>query len=151
MVELEEAFCTSGTEIRRSVSHAVRASAEFRHGIVYAAHNRHPVAFPTVDMALLRDATDEELEPLVALGRKSTDAPCKWRFPGGFVDPRQDKSLEAAAARELQEELGQTHGVDAFRFIGSALVDDWRYRNEEDKIMTSLFTAQYSFGRLEPA
>ena len=148
-VELEDSRDASGTELRQSISHKVRTSEDFRHGVVYASYNRHPVAFPTVDVALIRLLIPgRPLQTEVAMGRKATDAPGKWRFPGGFVDPRRDKSLVAAAARELLEELGQAPGHDAFKFIGSTLIDDWRYRNEEDSIMTSLFRVMYQFGPL---
>lgn len=59
-----------------------------------------------------------------------------------------DSSLEAAARREVTEE---THiEVSALEYIGSFLVDDWRYRNEVDKVMTTVFLARYMFGAIQP-
>jgi bifunctional NMN adenylyltransferase/nudix hydrolase len=56
--------------------------------------------------------------------------------------------LEAAARRELLEE---THiEVSSLEYVGSFLVDDWRYRNEVDKIMTTVFIARYMFGAIQP-
>jgi bifunctional NMN adenylyltransferase/nudix hydrolase len=34
--------------------------------------------------------------------------------------------------------------------VGSYLVDDWRYRHEIDKIMTTVFVAYYMFGAIQP-
>ena len=59
-----------------------------------------------------------------------------------------DNSLEVAARRELAEE---THiEVSALEYVASYLVDDWRYRNEIDKVMTTVFLARYMFGAIQP-
>lgn len=142
-VELEASVDISGTEVREAASNEVRQHSEFRRGVVYAAHNRHPSTFPTVDMAVINVATKQ-----IALGRKKTDLPHRWRFPGGFVDPRRDNSLEAAAKRELGEEFGISLNTDEFVYVGSHKVNDWRYRNELDQIVTSLFVTKYLWGPL---
>ena len=111
--------------------------------MVYAAHNRHAVAYPTVDIALMKGME-------IAPGRKRSDQEGKWRFPGGFVDPAKDETLEAAAVRELGEEMGQHPGKGTLAYVGSTMVDDWRYRNEEDGIMTSLFLVPHTHGPLTP-
>ena len=51
----------------------------------------------------------------------------------------------AAALRELQEECGKIQ-VSAMQYEGSFRVDDWRYKNEEDKIITTLFSTTYQSG-----
>ncbi len=140
-VELAESVDISGTAVREAASNEVRTHSEFRRGVVYAAHNKHPATFPTVDIAVT--SMDQ-----VALGRKNNDLPSKWRFPGGFVDPTRDKTFEAAAKRELIEEMGISLNVDKMRYVGSHMVDDWRYRNELDQIVTTLFTASYLWGPL---
>ena len=142
VVELQETMHVSGTDIRNSVRDAIRVSPDFRHGVVYAAFNRHPVAYPTVDIAITRLDRRE-----VALGRKRLDPPGRWRFPGGFVDAQRDDGLEAAARRELREEFGSME-VGPMAFVGSRIVDDWRYKREVDAIVTSLFHADYTFGPL---
>jgi len=66
-------------------------------------------------------------------------AATEWRFLGGFADA-SDENYEAAANRELTEECGSVE-TGKMQYIGSAKIDDWRYRNEADKIIT-LFLIQ---------
>jgi bifunctional NMN adenylyltransferase/nudix hydrolase len=124
----------SGTEIRKEVSQAIKASPDFRAGVIFAAYNQYPKVFPTVDVAIMRG--DE-----VLLGRKSHQT--LFRFIGGFVDPADD-NFEQAAQREAQEETGVE--VGNLQYVGTARIDDWRYRHEVDKIITTLFTADYVTG-----
>lgn len=112
-------------------------SMEFRMGRVHAFQTSYPKVFPTVDIALFRSGRSELL-----LGKKDLDG--LWRLPGGFVDP-DDESYEAAAKRELTEETGPVV-TSRLQFERSFKVDDWRYRNEVDKIITSLFAADYLEG-----
>ena len=60
-----------------------------------------------------------------------------YRFVGGFVDPLKDDSHEDAAIRESKEETCMDCKV--VKYLGSFKIDDWRYRDEDDKIITSLF------------
>ncbi len=132
--EIEQTIFVSGTEIRKEVSREVRPTADFRSGVIYAAYNQYPKVFATVDVAIL----DGEK---VLLGRKPNQH--KFRFLGGFTDPTDD-SFEDAAMREVKEESGLD--VTDVVYLGSSRIDDWRYRSEEDKIMTHLFTAKYTVG-----
>lgn len=148
-VELAESFDVSGTEIREACSDDVRQHSEFRRGVVYAAHNKYPATFPTVDIAVIDDVHHEmRISKRIALGRKKIDLPGKWRFPGGFVDPKRDGNLEGAAKRELAEEFGRSLNVDEVQYVGSHHVQDWRYRNEVDQIVTTLFVTKYLWGPL---
>jgi bifunctional NMN adenylyltransferase/nudix hydrolase len=142
-VEPSAYIAASGTLERRNASLEVRGSTDWRAGVVYAAYNRYPQVFPTVDIAVTRVTEKGDTEILLAKkpGEKG------YRLVGGFVSPT-DASLEAAARRELLEE---THiEVSTLEYVGSFLVDDWRYRNEVDKIMTTVFIAQYMFGAIQP-
>jgi bifunctional NMN adenylyltransferase/nudix hydrolase len=124
----------SGTEMRKEVSQATKASPDFRAGVIFAAYNQYPKVYPTVDVAIMKG--DE-----VLLGRKSHQT--LFRFIGGFIDPTDD-SFEQAAQREAREETGVE--VGNLQYVGTARIDDWRYRHEVDKIITTLFTADYIFG-----
>ncbi len=132
--ELPEHQSTSGTEVRVSISQEIKASPDFRAGVIFAAYNQYPKVYPTVDVAILK-------QDKILLGRKPTQD--KFRFIGGFTDPA-DNSYEEAAARETLEETGITLGK--MNYAGSAKIDDWRYRSEQDKIITHLFVATYQSG-----
>lgn len=157
---LEPEVYASGTELRKGISKAVKGSEDFRAGVIWASSNGWPRVFPTVDVAIYRivnpgaqrvdDAGGHALSPGEykewLLVRKPAET--LWRFPGGFVDPT-DNGLEAAAKREVYEETGLE--VGPLQYVASLRVDDWRYRDEADKIITTLFAAPYVFGAVRPA
>jgi bifunctional NMN adenylyltransferase/nudix hydrolase len=127
----------SATTIREANADKVRDTEDFRMGINYAYHNMYAKVYPTVDIALLNtDGTK------ILLGKKHHAK--QWRFPGGFADAT-DSSYEMAAKRELSEECGNMETTKMI-YIGSAQIDDWRYRNETDKIMTLLYKTNLVFG-----
>lgn len=128
----------SATEIRNSIKEQVMDSMEFRAGIIYGYANTYPKVYPTVDVAVFRNEKSE-----ILLGKKDNDQ--KWRLIGGFSDPT-DESFEAAAMRELKEECGEIE-TSTMQYEGSFRVDDWRYKNETDKIITTLFSTDYVSGQ----
>lgn len=135
-IELEQMAFISGTARRKALSNKVKGSADFRHGVIWATQNQYPKCFPTVDIALLN-----ENHTRILLGRKRYEK--EFRFPGGFVMPGQ--TLEDTAVRETKEETG----VDIQNpcYVGSFVIDDWRYRSEVDKITTTLFVTDEISGR----
>lgn len=135
--ELPEFGDFSATEIRNEISDQVMSSQDFRAGINYACHNMYPKVYPAVDIAVFRNNKTE-----ILLGKKATLN--QWRFVGGFVDPTDD-SYEAAAKRELKEECGAIE-TGPLTYELSTRIDDWRFRKEEDKITTTLFSTDYQFG-----
>jgi len=148
--EMEESHSVSGKQMRKAVSEVVWAESHFRMGVVYAAFQRHPTSYQAVDVLIWRrrredaDGDGPATGPLeVLLGQKPTDSG-RWRFVGGFVDPRDD-SLETAARREAREEAGDITLGDA-AYLFSHRVDDWRYRREADKILTSVFAVEFLWG-----
>jgi bifunctional NMN adenylyltransferase/nudix hydrolase len=127
----------SASEIRDSVKEQVMDAMEFRAGVIYAYGNTYPKVYPTVDVAVFRNKKKE-----ILLGKKDNDQ--KWRLIGGFTDPT-DEGFESAALRELQEECGDI-SVTSMVYEGSFRVDDWRYRNETDQIITTLFSTDLVAG-----
>lgn len=135
--ELPELGNHSATALRDANADKALASEDFRMGINYAYHNVYPKVYPTVDVAVVKDDAT-----WVLMGKKPEVH--QWRFPGGFADP-EDDSFEAAALREMQEECGDLE-TGKVSYIGSAKIDDWRYRNEADKIITSFYKIEYLSG-----
>lgn len=139
--ELESTTYISGTEIRRRIANNHPPTKDFRAGVISASFNRFPTCFPTVDVAVI-----DRNKNRILLGQKKNEK--ELRFIGGFADPNS-ASYEADARREVYEETSVE--ADNFRYVGSTLIDDWRYRGEVDKIKTLLFVADYMFGRPEAA
>ena len=100
-------------------------------GVAWATQQRYPTAYATVDCAIFDDDTMTKLW----MARKPQEP--YYRFVGGFVDPNLDDSHEDAAIREAREETCMDCEVK--QYLGSYKIDDWRYRDEDDKIITSLF------------
>jgi len=126
----------SGKEIRKNVGVTTKRTKEFREGVIWAIENRWPSVLPTVDIAVIDLDREQTL-----LCRKPNQS--KFRFVGGFASP-DSESFEDDAKRELKEE---THLVcNNYRYLGSVKVDDWRYRNERDKIKTTFFVCDYVEG-----
>jgi|SRR6478609_1808688 len=134
----------SGTELRKRVKRST--SPLFAKGIIWSANYKFPTAYPTVDIAVVRNTYGgyNDFDQIV-LGRKKGSV--KWVLPGGFVDPT-DLSLERAVKREAKEELGDIELGNPW-YIGSAKVDDWRYHGTKDGIITSIFAVQYIFGQVK--
>lgn len=131
--------CESGSDQRAAIVNDPPESHDFRAGLIYREATRLPIPYQAVDIAVLKGGGRQ-----ILLGQKETDGQY-WRFIGGFVDPVLDRSLEAAAKREAYEETGGLEVAD-LRYHGSTIVDDWRYRQGQDRVMTCLFSATYIFG-----
>lgn len=131
----------SGTEVRREIARkSTKASPEFRAGVVWASQSRFPTCYPTVDMVIFDEDHDR-----ILLGKKTHED--GWRILGGFADP-QSPSYEADVRRETHEEAG-IEVTDPI-YIGSFIIDDWRYRREIDKIKTLLFVCKKAHGSPRP-
>ncbi len=147
---LEPEVYASGTELRRTIRGKVRGTEDFRAGVIWASANGYPKVFPTVDVAvrgqIVGPSDGTALEHKWLLVKKPNET--LWRFPGGFVQPN-DLNYEAAARREVAEETGVS--IDGLTYVGSHRVDDWRYRDEDDKIVTILYLATYVYGPVRPA
>lgn len=135
--ELESEIFISGKEIRKRVSNKYKPTKEFRAGLISATFNRWPTVYTTVDVAIIDSDNNR-----ILLGKKQDED--QYRLIGGFASPDSD-SFEEDARREVMEETGVEIGN--LRYIGSAKITDWRYRNEIDKVKTLLFIGSYMFGR----
>lgn len=129
----------NGTEIREKVSREILESSKFRAGIIHSIYAKYPSTFPTVDVCAYNDKGQ------ILLARKPDED--KYRFIGGFVDA-SDVSLERAAYREFMEEVNGSH-ISGLQYILSQKVDDWRYRAEQDGIMTTLFLGRFGHGQVK--
>lgn len=138
--ELEAEQKISGTEIRNEVKRQrPKNSREWREGVVYGTFDRFPVSYTTVDIAIFN-----EDETAILLGQKEFET--LWRLPGGFTEP-WSATFEQDARREAMEEtnLEVTEPI----YVGSYMINDWRYRSEVDKIKTVLFRCRIQFGKAE--
>ena len=133
-VELVPNKVISASEIRKKIAIKPLTTPDFRKGIVYAVENQYPTVHPAVDGAIV----DFEKERIL-LGKKPGQI--GLRFPGAFLDPFLDKTAEEAVVREAKEETSLDVCVE--RYVFSRLVDDWRYRHEQNKIMTFLYLLRY--------
>ncbi|MBP9668935.1 MAG: NUDIX domain-containing protein [Candidatus Pacebacteria bacterium] len=129
----------NGTALREHIAHTEQTSEDFRRGVIHTHTTRLPIPYPAIDVAVLAPVRRQ-----ILLGEKKADAG-KRRFIGGFFDPSQDESMEHAAKRETREEAPSIE-VCGFDYIGSRVIDDWRYRDASDKIVSSLFATTYVFG-----
>ena len=140
-LELEQEIFISGTQIREKISNITKGVAYFRQGVIWATENQYPVCHPTIDVAIVKKVNGI---PKVLLGKRNTEP--LYRFIGGFVEPGE--TFETTALRETQEETGLE--VDTPNYLESFVIDDWRYRNETNKITTSFFICKYMFGNPQP-
>ena len=122
----------SATDNRKEHSNKVLESSDFRAGMIYAAHHLWPVMLMMVDVAILSYDREE-----VLLVRKPNED--KWRFAGGHVEARKG-TVEKNARLEASEETG----VDLIdqEYIGSAIIDDWRYRVTDRSVMTAFYAGR---------
>lgn len=87
--------------------------------------------YPTVDAIIKKD------QEILLVKKNNED---KWRFIGGFID-NTDNSAEDAILREIKEEVSVNFEYKNLKYIGSSLIDDWRYKGNE-KIMTFIFSVE---------
>jgi ADP-ribose pyrophosphatase YjhB (NUDIX family) len=138
--EYKQKIFVSGSEHRNILGKLPHYSIDFRHGCIYATQNQFDSALACVDAAIFNDENLDE----IYLAQKNTDGGL-WRFIGGFVDPHKDASYELAVKREVVEETSLE--INVGDYVCSCMVPDWRYKNEVNKIFTSLFICIKSWGR----
>jgi len=146
---VEEIPDLTASNLRMEAADVVLNTADFRQGIIYAAYNQYPTSYQTVDMACIRFPIEERENDHheIVLVRKPGEE--LFRLPGGFINP-EDVDMEAAAKREFFEECGMVGISNDPEYISSFRVDDWRYKRDNNKIMTALYMVRYQHGRPDP-
>lgn len=141
-LELQPIFDIESTKLREEASKIIYHTRDFRAGQIYQAMNQYPKTFPTVDIAVIKQAKPFSV---VLMGKKEhKDGLC---FPGGFVDP-SDTSYEVAAKRELFEEM-DIKTITNMQYIGSFRINDPRYTGEE-RIITTMYILKYNANNCIP-
>lgn len=132
----QQKIICSGTDQRELYGQVIKSSKDWRSGVIYGTQNRYPTVYPTVDIAIVEYAYNKP--KYVYLAKKATDT--LLRFVGGFVDPT-DNDFVDAALREAKEETNIDLCRGSTEYLGSYKINDWRYRSEEDKIITSFYVS----------
>jgi bifunctional NMN adenylyltransferase/nudix hydrolase len=124
----------SGTTLRVEAQKNILPTRDFRHGVFYGANDRFDISYTTVDAFIMSD------DGYVLIGRKPNRL--EYCLIGGFVEP-SNPSFEEAIIREVKEEtcLDITTTPE---YLFSARVNDVRYKNERDKIITAVFKVTYN-------
>jgi bifunctional NMN adenylyltransferase/nudix hydrolase len=138
-LELDTDQIVSGTELRNAVKRKKSGNTkEFREGRVSAVYDQFPANQFTVDIAIFNEDCTQLL-----LGQKENERDT-WRLPGGFAEG----TLEFDARKEAREETSLE--ITDPRYVKSFEIDDWRYRDEIDKkITTALFVCKVLFGKAQ--
>lgn len=136
----QKIYC-SGSEEREIIGSTIERSLDWRKGCIYGIQNKFDTVYSTIDAAIFNDNTRQQL----ILGKKKKDE--GLRFIGGFVDVK-DNTLIDAVKREVSEEVDIE--IDDIQYITSIRINDFRYRNEKDKIMTNFFDCVKIFGLMKP-
>ena len=140
--ELDQYTFVSGTEVRKLVSETVKNSSDFRAGVIYNSYNQYPKVHPCVDVAILND------DNMLLLAKRPYEN--GWRFIGGFAHT-SDSSYEFTAKRKIAQDAGGNLETSELTYVNSSMIPDWRYRGEEDKIISVLYKTKYTGGSIEPS
>lgn len=139
--ELEPLGTFAGTNIRKMISEEVKNSVDFRSGIIYHAYNLYPKVIPITNVIPIDNDK-------ILISKNYDES--KWKFIGGFMTI-EDQSNELSAKRIILKEVGNEFISDNYKYIGSSQIQDWRYRGEEDKVISNLFTCRYIGGVISPS
>lgn len=139
--ELQQDTFVSGTAIRENISEANINSPQFRAGIINHAYNQPDRVIPSIDTII----TDNDVTKIL-LAKKPGEL--GWRIPGGLVRT-YDNSYEDSAKRIVKQKTNLD--VDRISYITTMKVDDWRYRSEDDKIITTLYHVRPKYGLITPS
>jgi bifunctional NMN adenylyltransferase/nudix hydrolase len=136
-VEILDSMGGHASKVRENLT--PRYTEDFRAGVIYGIERDYVRPRMCVDV-IIRGA-DKVL--LAHKHQDRRDDGREWRLIGGFVDV-QDPNLETAVRREVLEETGLE--ISEPMYVGSAQVDDWRYQNGPEGIITAVFSCEKVFG-----
>lgn len=135
----------------------MQESPAFRAGIIYGQLNTFSRVIPTVDIAIIHrgipkvigayrdefgNAQEKFSNGIELLLAKRADE-LGWRFPGGHAmgkDKPENHNYEADANMESFEETSST--PSNLKYIGSTIINDWRYNNTPESIKTIFFLGE---------
>lgn len=139
--ELEPLGTYTGTDVRRIISEEVKNSSDFRCGVIYQAYNSFPRVIPTVTLAVTNNNR-------LLLCKKSDDI--NYRFITGFCLPI-DETISDTIKRIYYKDIKTKAKILDTKYIDTIRIEDWRFKSEEDKIMTQFFSCNISNADLEPS
>lgn len=139
---VEEKIIASGTEMRNRILSLTEDELTdlHREGMVYGLKAVYPVGMSVVDVVVYRKSYSGYEYLLARKPRENV-----FRMIGGFFDVTQDESLEEAALRELKEEAGDIEVQEPI-YLMSEKMEDWRYNDNQHKIVSSFFAMEYVSG-----
>jgi len=142
-------FGTSSSTVRRKeVGESIINSIDFRKGVIWATQNRYAQIIPTVDIAIVHNNS-------IVMIKKDSDNDM-IRFIGGYVECIDDSDgsfdlLAKNAIKETLEEVAIKINLDDNIInMGSYAIDDWRYKNSGNHIMTTFFIINLSNKDIHP-
>lgn len=138
--EIETIYKGSATEIRKNIP--LIHSSEFRQGYGRAIMDLEPMAYQSVDVAVV----DHGRRRVILVGKAHESG---WRFPGSFLKIQEDDDFESAARRTLKKELPTIVAAEP-RALQSKRIMDWRYKGTRDGILTMLMVTDYVSGDSTP-
>jgi ADP-ribose pyrophosphatase YjhB (NUDIX family) len=148
MEEIEQQFNSiSGTQHRNIVGLHSGKSEEFRRGVIWATQNQWNRVQMMVDVVPI--LIDDDGKTSIVLIRKNSDGN-RIRFIGGHVEPmkvdRPINYLEKLVIKELKEESNlDVSSYHDIHYVGSFLIDDWRYKYE-NKAVSAFFVVNPASG-----
>ena len=134
--EYKPKIIISGTEIREKISEKIKSTYDFRVGVIHGVMNVPSFVIPTVDLLILRDNKE------ILLGRKKNED--VYGFVGAYCYPKE--TIFDTAIRVFKEKLN-VDNVDKhnLEFYDSFFIDDWKWKNEKQKITTSLIKLKSNY------
>lgn len=139
---LESGIYYSSSNVREEVrNYNLERNESFRNGVINAIQNQFSRIDVCIDVAIY-NSKDEYL-----LAKKIPQDGDQYRFIGGFIDSK-DTSPEDAVIREVKEETGVEVGL--IELLQPHFINDWRYKNQSERLLSLFYKAQYESGQPQP-